>query len=85
MPKTVAESDLTAEFIRLGIKPNNSEFMTVRELADSWGIGEAAARKRLHMAMEAGILERGRKQIDSLSGAKHTVTAYRINLPKGKR
>lgn len=80
MPKTVTPADIHAEFVRLGIKPNAKDFLTTRELMRAWGLSDKAVVARLHLAREAGILEVGRKQVTSLTGAVTTVVAYRIRV-----
>jgi hypothetical protein len=53
-------------------------WLTVADWAQSWGITEIHARKRLRASVAKGIMEQGRRRFRRSTGAIYTATAYRM-------
>lgn len=75
---------LLKEYARLGIGKGD-DGMTTSELAEKWGIGQAAVRVRLRLAQRAGILRCGKKSVPTLSEQLHLAPCYWLETKRKKK
>ena len=58
--------------------PSDPEYLTTNEWADQWGCPPDRVRRLLKAGLSAGMVDRSRKQVQSMAGIWSPVTAYRV-------
>ena len=84
MSTIITIDELYAEYEKVGLGPDKSEFKTVNELSDIWNVRIGKVRELLKYCKNENRLVLSKVTVEGIDGRKSSVPAYKI-LPSKKQ